>query len=153
MDDRAYHLQAKAHSVVARAMHEGRLNREPCEVCGAAGQAHHDSYYPDKWLDVRWLCASHHKQWHGQNEPIWPTIYEFHPSDAKQSFADDSLANPRVGRAVGKRGPIPRPWFRKRTRSWHVWIGKRQVGLGRDYAEAIRKCELLLNEGEPPVTR
>jgi hypothetical protein len=74
MDDRAYHLQAKAHSAVAKALHNGELTRQPCEVCGGKAQAHHDSYYPDQWLSVRWLCPKHHKDWHDQNEPVWPTI-------------------------------------------------------------------------------
>src|SRR5690349_9971798 len=51
-----------------------------CEQCGAEpAQAHHDSYYPDRWLDVRWLCPNHHLEWHRENEPEWPSIFEFHP--------------------------------------------------------------------------
>jgi len=36
-------------------------------VCGSSEyiHAHHDDY--DKPLDVRWLCAAHHKQWHDEN--------------------------------------------------------------------------------------
>jgi hypothetical protein len=34
-----------------------------CEVCGeAATAAHHDDY--SKPLDVRYLCAAHHTDWH-----------------------------------------------------------------------------------------
>ena len=58
-----------------------------------------------------------------------------------QSF---DLRLQRVGSAVGKPGPIPRPWMRKSTATWCVWIGKRQVNLGKDYNEALRKMEILL---------
>ena len=44
------------------AIRRGRLERLPCEVCGAKAQAHHDDY--SKPLDVRWLCKLHHEQVH-----------------------------------------------------------------------------------------
>jgi len=42
----------------------GKLVRQPCEVpgCTNPSQMHHDDY--DKPLEVRWLCAQHHRQWH-----------------------------------------------------------------------------------------
>ena len=89
MDDRAYHLQCQAHRAVAHALEIAGIARQPCEVCGGHAQAHHDSYYPERWLDVRWLCAKHHKEWHDANEPEWPTIYEYHPSDQLTSAAAD----------------------------------------------------------------
>jgi hypothetical protein len=49
-----------AHIVVGNAVRDGRLVKQPCEVCGALKvEAHHDDY--SKPLDVRWLCNSHHK--------------------------------------------------------------------------------------------
>ena len=53
-----------AHSRVARAVLSGRIEKQPCEVCGTrvAVHAHHDDY--TKPLDVRWLCARHHKEAH-----------------------------------------------------------------------------------------
>ena len=55
---------AHAHNAVANALREGRLVRQPCEVCGRAEavQAHHDDY--SKPLDVHWLCMDHHKAHH-----------------------------------------------------------------------------------------
>ena len=56
----------KAHGKVAYEVRIGNLTRKPCEVCGEQkAVAHHDDY--DKALDVRWLCQSHHKQWHAEH--------------------------------------------------------------------------------------
>jgi ribosomal protein S27AE len=64
-----------ARWLVNRALKCGRLQKKPCERCGAhASQAHHDDY--SNPLDVRWLCAKHH--------------------------ADEHRANPRSSKAEGK---------------------------------------------------
>ena len=57
----------KAHNMVNNAIRDGRLYREPCSVCGSieSVHAHHDDYF--KPLNIRWLCAAHHKQWHDEN--------------------------------------------------------------------------------------
>lgn len=47
-----------ARSAVRDAIVSGRLERLPCEVCGATAEAHHDDY--SRPLDVRWLCTDHH---------------------------------------------------------------------------------------------
>lgn len=53
----------KAHTMVNNAMSAGKLEKQPCEVCGDTRvHAHHDDY--TKPLEVRWLCAAHHRQWH-----------------------------------------------------------------------------------------
>ena len=50
------------------AVRRGVLTRQPCEVCGEVKtHAHHDDY--GKPLDVRWLCATHHAEWHKHNTP------------------------------------------------------------------------------------
>jgi hypothetical protein len=52
-----------AYPEVARAFAEGRLERQPCKVCGWwFGEAHHADY--DKPLDVVFLCQHHHRQFH-----------------------------------------------------------------------------------------
>lgn len=39
---------------------------KPCKKCGSEKSVgHHDDY--DKPMSVRWLCQSHHKQWHAAN--------------------------------------------------------------------------------------
>lgn len=56
-----------AHIATGNAIRDGRLVRQPCEVCGnIVSQAHHDDY--SKPLDVRWLCTTHHAEWHKNNK-------------------------------------------------------------------------------------
>ena len=55
----------KAHSMVNNAVRDGRLKREPCEVCGKLKvEAHHDDYRSP--LKVRWLCRKHHLEVEGK---------------------------------------------------------------------------------------
>lgn len=55
----------KANIATNNAIRDGRLTRQPCEVCGLAkSEAHHDDY--TKPLDVRWLCRKHHLEHHGK---------------------------------------------------------------------------------------
>lgn len=55
--------KARAHGLVARAIAAGKLERQPCEDCGAVPtDAHHDDY--DKPLEVRWKCKVHHRLRH-----------------------------------------------------------------------------------------
>lgn len=64
-----------AHHTVNNAIRDGRLTRQPCEVCGAKrAQAHHDDY--SKPLDVRWLCTTHHAEWHKNNVPLCPDQHQ-----------------------------------------------------------------------------
>lgn len=62
-------LEAHKHRVWARvsdAIRKGKIKRQPCEVCGAHAEAHHDDY--DKPFDVRWLCPTHHRELHQQRK-------------------------------------------------------------------------------------
>ncbi len=44
----------------------GRMKQTPCEICGKEpADAHHDDYAEP--LSVRWLCRSHHAEWHAKN--------------------------------------------------------------------------------------
>jgi hypothetical protein len=56
--------KTKARNAVSNAIRDGRLLRQPCEVCGQKAQAHHHDY--SKPLDVQWLCFKHHRAEHGQ---------------------------------------------------------------------------------------
>lgn len=58
-----------AHWTVHNAIRDGRLVRQPCEVCGAEKtDAHHDDY--SQPLAVRWLCRKHHGERHRKYEPV-----------------------------------------------------------------------------------
>lgn len=56
-------IKQKACGLANYAIKIGKIVRQPCEECGAEkAEAHHDDYA--KPLEVRWLCRSHHTQWH-----------------------------------------------------------------------------------------
>jgi ribosomal protein S27AE len=60
---RKYPERYAANTAVTNALADGRLQRQPCEGCGAKrAQAHHDDYA--KPLVVRWLCARCHVRHH-----------------------------------------------------------------------------------------
>ena len=52
----------KARETLNHYLRDKKIDRKPCEICGAKAEAHHDDY--DKPLEVRWLCFSHHREWH-----------------------------------------------------------------------------------------
>ena len=55
--------KVSAHNKVARAVRAGKLKKLPCVVCGnSRSHGHHDDY--TKPLEVRWLCAAHHREVH-----------------------------------------------------------------------------------------
>lgn len=55
--------RANARSYANTYLKRGKIQRKPCEVCGAKAQMHHHDY--SKPLDVRWLCRKHHLDCHG----------------------------------------------------------------------------------------
>lgn len=59
--------KTRAQNMVNNAVRDGRLHKGPCEICGSVYRihGHHDDYA--KPLNVRWLCAAHHKEWHTRN--------------------------------------------------------------------------------------
>jgi ribosomal protein S27AE len=63
-DDQLRHPEKRAaRKKVGNAIRDGRLVKQPCEVCGAKKvQAHHDDY--SKPLEVRWLCIPCHAKHH-----------------------------------------------------------------------------------------
>ena len=62
-----YPQKVKAMSLVNYHIKRGNLVKKPCEVCGSSKHlhAHHDDYAEP--LNVRFLCAAHHHQWHAEN--------------------------------------------------------------------------------------
>jgi len=60
-----YPERVKARDLVRDAILSGRLIRGVCEVCGdPKTDGHHDDY--SKPLEVRWLCPTHHREFHKQ---------------------------------------------------------------------------------------
>lgn len=60
-----YPRKYMAQTMVCNAVRDGRLIRPAhCQVCGSKTKphGHHDDYA--KPLEVRWLCAACHAQWH-----------------------------------------------------------------------------------------
>jgi hypothetical protein len=58
-----YPNKYRATNMVNNAIRSKKLFQEPCVICGDSNtHAHHDDYL--KPLNVRWLCPSHHRQWH-----------------------------------------------------------------------------------------
>jgi len=62
-----YPNKYKAQNMVSNAIRDSKLFKKPCEVCSteACIHAHHDDYLQP--LNIRWLCAAHHQQWHAKN--------------------------------------------------------------------------------------
>jgi hypothetical protein len=56
----------RARYLLGNAVRDGRVVRQPCEVCGDPhAEAHHEDY--SRPLDVRWFCFLHHREdAHGQ---------------------------------------------------------------------------------------
>ena len=61
--DEANLLKVRVQDRLSWAVRSGKLRRKPCEVCGRQKTlGHHEDY--SKALEVKWLCAFHHKQVH-----------------------------------------------------------------------------------------
>jgi hypothetical protein len=77
--------KSRAHYLVTKAIKEGTLVRQPCEVCVTTEgiHGHHDDY--SKPLEVRWLCNFHHGKHHAaENRPeiyVCPVCGEEEDSD------------------------------------------------------------------------
>src|SRR6266436_5630179 len=62
--DEASRVARNSWSRVSQYLRNGKLVKEPCEVCGSMMdvQGHHENYF--KPLDVHWMCRTHHLQYH-----------------------------------------------------------------------------------------
>lgn len=53
----------KAHCALNNAVRDGKITKQPCEVCGDPKvEGHHEDY--SKPLEVNWLCCIHHNEIH-----------------------------------------------------------------------------------------
>ena len=56
-------VKRAAHIIFGNAVRDGKIKKQPCEVCGETKvDGHHDDY--EKPLEVRWLCRKHHVEHH-----------------------------------------------------------------------------------------
>ena len=52
---------------IYRAIRDGRIERQPCMICGRfPAQAHHENYL--RPFDITWLCNQHHIDRHHRKE-------------------------------------------------------------------------------------
>lgn len=59
-------IKRGVHIITGNAIRDGVIHKRPCEICGCETvHAHHDDYA--KPLMVRWLCDTHHNEWHREN--------------------------------------------------------------------------------------
>jgi hypothetical protein len=66
-------LKRKAHVLVGNAVRDGKLEKQPCSVCGSKiSEAHHEDY--SKPLEVIWLCKKHHSERHKKYETNFSQI-------------------------------------------------------------------------------
>jgi len=70
-DDRLFRCLVR--NSVSKALRDGILEKQPCEVCGSFHvEAHHNDY--SKPLEVHWLCRKHHLDLHKalRKAGLWP---------------------------------------------------------------------------------
>ncbi len=62
-------VQYAANYLLSNAVRDNRIEKEPCNTCGAIVrvEGHHEDYY--KPLDVIWLCSVHHSAIHKKKKP------------------------------------------------------------------------------------
>lgn len=59
-----YPEKQRAREILRNEIIQGRIKRQPCEVCGKKDyiHAHHSDY--SKPLEIMWLCSVHHAEQH-----------------------------------------------------------------------------------------
>lgn len=60
---RPFDVQRQASAKLCMAVHDGKITRQNCSICGEPNaEGHHTDY--SKPLEVVWLCDKHHKEQH-----------------------------------------------------------------------------------------
>lgn len=102
-----------ATKTVFRAVHNGRLLREPCEKCGSTlmVEAHHEDY--SKALDVEWLCHKCHMALHAEQRPVKQANCGHGPVYSL------GLCRSCYGKNLRERNPEYAKRQRENSRQWH----------------------------------
>ena len=67
IDDMKYQSKTRV------AIKNGTLKKQPCEICGETEVFAHHEIYSD-YLNVRWLCRSHHLRLHAIFRQLNPRV-------------------------------------------------------------------------------
>ena len=93
-------MDKRAHAAVAAAIRAGILVRpKQCPECEreVPVQAHHESYDPERWLEVEWLCSRCHIRAHASrphlNSPGRPRLERALRRCTRKLLLDKELAS------------------------------------------------------------
>jgi len=146
-------ISRKAHDAVSRAVKTGKLTPIPCEVCGKEpSEAHHyKGYEQENWLEVKWLCRSHHKLEHPVTDNVTfsePTVtdkFEFYTITRPHPAGDQPIEEkskiksavywydiPISAIPVIKEGWPPCPDYMNGRQYFLWWKNNFEVGTGED---------------------
>lgn len=138
-------LKRGAMEAVSNALKSGALVQQPCEMCGAEAEAHHEDY--SQPLTVRWLCPLHHRNVRKpydrsrrrRLDAIMPVILEM--TQAVRDEADRrGLTQREIAALCGVSQPVVRRWFGAgfRTLSGLLFVAD-ALGLEFRYTLARRR--------------
>lgn len=143
-ESRAYNKSEKGRAAqkLRDAIRQGKITRQPCEVCGEPNaQGHHTDY--SKPYDVRWLCAQHHREEH---------LFEPWQNELRRAGYKGDFELSRLIEACGR--PL---WFESNVgirgdEPEEIWVAGRYRGMGEKFGtgltptEAVAKLYLALNK-------
>lgn len=130
--------KGRASQMLRDAVRQGKIKRQPCEVCNEPeAQGHHDDY--SKPLEVRWLCARHHRE----NHLFEPWMIDMREAGWRGGFLLGELIE-----AVQIRRDNP---FHLIAGDYHVdyWkaqFGRKNTATGKTPEEAVARLWLALNK-------
>jgi hypothetical protein len=83
IDPKRYARNAVRVAVDAGLIKKSDVCAEADDSCEGGIEAHHESYEVDRWLDVTWLCRSHHRRKHPFQESPQKPAPGFEPGTAR----------------------------------------------------------------------
>jgi len=88
---RKEYIQEMAREAVKKTLKEGGLTKpQRCNLCKYSGKldAHHWSYKPEHWTDVKWCCVKCHREIYDRKAPRFPlwTIIDIEINDVSELY-------------------------------------------------------------------